>query len=240
MSARIAVFASGGGTNLQALLDHFHGGPGADAGSVELVVSDRQDAGALERAEAAGVPYQVIPVQGRPTEAVAADTVDALEAAGTTLVALAGYIRLIPEAVVRRFSSRIMNVHPSLLPAFGGRGMYGRRVHEAVLAAGCRVTGPTVHFVNERYDEGRILAQWPVPVLDDDTVDSLARRVLLAEHALYPAAVEWLARLVTGARGGGAAAVPLPGTVRGFDGTTTEEPSTETVRRMLGLDEQDG
>ncbi|HSH44560.1 MAG TPA: phosphoribosylglycinamide formyltransferase, partial [Longimicrobiales bacterium] len=225
MSARIAVFASGGGSNLQALLDHFGSGPGRGSGEVVLAVGDRPEAGALDRARAAGVDTQVIPVMGRPTEAVAADTIDALEAAGTTLVALAGYVRLVPAPVVRRFASRIVNVHPSLLPAFGGRGMYGSRVHEAVLAAGCRITGPTVHFVNERYDEGRILTQWPVPVLDDDSPESLARRVLRAEHVLYPAAVEWLARVVAGARGNDAVAPPLPGTVRGFEGMTAEAPS---------------
>jgi phosphoribosylglycinamide formyltransferase 1 len=198
MSARIAVFASGGGSNLQALIDHF---ADSDAGDIVLVISDRPDARALTRARDAGIPTHVIRVETRPIAATTADTIDALEAADVDVVALAGYLRLLPPDVVRRFAYRILNIHPALLPAFGGKGMYGERVHRAVLDTGCRITGATVHFVNERYDEGRILAQWPVPILDEDTPASLARRVLRVEHGLFPAAVEWLARILAAAEG---------------------------------------
>ena len=239
MSIRLAVFASGGGTNLQALLDHF--GDGDRGATVGLVVSDRQDAGALDRAAAAGLPGRVIGVSGRTTEEVAAETLAALEEAGTQLVALAGYLRLIPSAVTRRFAGRIVNVHPALLPAFGGQGMYGRHVHAAVLASGARVTGPTVHLVDERYDEGRILAQWPVPVLPGDTPDSLARRVLGAEHALYPATVEWLARVLESAEGDPEAAVAAAvgersGADGGFRWVDDVGADGSGIRRMLGLD----
>lgn len=238
MTVRVAVFASGGGTNLQALLDHFDGG--RHGATVALVLSDRAEAGALERARRAGVSVRVVPVQDRPTAAATAETLEALESAGTELVALAGYLRLVPAEVVTRFAHRIVNVHPALLPAFGGQGMYGANVHRAVLRAGCRVTGPTVHLVNERYDEGRILSQWPVPVLEGDTAETLGRRVLRTEHALYPATVEWLARVLARAAGepekaARAATVPAAGD-GGFRVSEDWEPDLTGIRRMLGLD----
>lgn len=239
MSARIAVFASGSGTNLQALIDHF---AASDAGDIALVVSDKPDAEALERARAAGIPTHVIRVETRPIAATTADTIDALDAAHIDVVALAGYLRLLPPDVVRRFAYRILNIHPALLPAFGGKGMYGGRVHQAVLDTGCRVTGATVHFVNERYDEGRILAQWPVPVLDEDTAATLGRRVLRIEHVLYPAAVEWLARILAAAEGDdGAAAVkdamPLPVSDEVcFTLAECGDPDRRGIRRLFALD----
>ena len=191
MSVRLAVFASGGGSNLQAILDRF-----GDAAHVRvaLVVSDRAGSGALARGAAAGVPAVHIAVGGRDEADVAAETLAALTAHRIDLLALAGYLRLVPPAVVGKYSGRMLNIHPALLPAFGGAGMYGRHVHEAVLAAGCRVTGATVHYVDERYDEGRIIAQWPVPVLPGDTAAMLAARVLKVEHRLYPAVIDAIAR----------------------------------------------
>ena len=242
MSIRIAVFASGGGTNLQALIDHFAGGAGA---RVALVVTDRPDTGAEARAREAGIATHVIQVRTRPIAAVTADIIDALEAAHIDLVALAGYLRLLPPEVVRRFAYRVLNIHPALLPAFGGKGMYGRRVHGAVLDAGCRITGPTVHFVNERYDEGRIIAQWPVPVLEDDTPETLAERVLRIEHVLYPAAVEWLAHVLAVAEGDDDAdaatvvreAMPLPVSAAVcFCLNERGEPDRRGIRRLFGLD----
>ncbi len=187
MSARAtvnaAVMASGSGSNFQALLDaEAEGAPW----KTRLLLTDRPGAGAIERAEGAGVEHAVVPVSGRSDGGVAEETLSRFEAAGIEVVFLAGYLRLIPQSVVRRYRDRMLNVHPALLPAFGGKGMWGRHVHEAVLASGARVTGPTVHLVDERYDEGRILGQWPVPVRSDDTPESLAARVLEAEHALYP------------------------------------------------------
>jgi formyltetrahydrofolate-dependent phosphoribosylglycinamide formyltransferase len=192
MSVRVAVLASGGGTNLQALLDAFNSVPDAPA-RVALVLSDRASAGALERAREHGVPGHVVPVGGRAEEEVAADTLALMEEHAIGLVALAGYLRLVPPAVIRAYRGRIVNIHPALLPAFGGQGMYGSRVHRAVLASGARVSGPTIHYVTEAYDEGRIIAQWPVPVLPDDTAETLAARVLLVEHRLYPLVIAALA-----------------------------------------------
>ncbi|MFO7893014.1 MAG: phosphoribosylglycinamide formyltransferase [Longimicrobiales bacterium] len=241
MSERLAVFASGSGTNLQALIDHFEDN---DAVEVALVISDKAECGAMERAKSAGIPNHHIPVQTRPIAAVSADTIDALESARADVVALAGYLRLVPPDVVRRFHYRILNIHPALLPSFGGKGMYGGRVHEAVLEAGCRITGPTVHFVDERYDNGRIVAQWPVPVLDDDTPETLAKRVLRVEHVLYPAAVEWLGRVLAAAEGDDAAAVrdamPLPVSDDiCFCLNEGTDPDRRGIRRLFGLDERE-
>lgn len=209
MSVRLAVFASGGGSNLQALLDRF---AAAEHVRIALVASDRGDSGALARARTAGVETVHIPVGGRTDPDIARDTLHALAAHEIDLIALAGYLRLVPPIVVERYRDRIVNIHPALLPAFGGPGMYGRHVHEAVLAAGCRVTGATVHYVDERYDAGKIIAQWPVPVFPDDDPVTLAARVLAVEHRIYPAVIEAIAR-----RRAGTAGVPTP--VRADDGT---------------------
>ena len=176
----IAVLASGGGTNLQALLDQqLH------PGRIAAVGSDRVHSGALDRARLAEVPTFVVADKGQD----AAGLLGNLRSYGAQLVVLAGYLKLVPKPVVEAFSGRILNIHPALLPGFGGAGMYGRRVHEAVLATGARVTGPTIHLVDEHYDKGTIIAQWPVPVLSGDTPDTLQARVLEAEHALFPVVV---------------------------------------------------
>ena len=177
---RAAVLVSGGGTNLQALLDH------AAPVAIARVVSSRPDAGALDRAWRAGVPTTVLRDPADPAELLGA-----LE--GADLVVLAGYLKLVPAAAVARFRWRMINIHPALLPAFGGPGMYGPSVHEAVLASGAALSGATVHYVDEQYDRGPIIAQWPVPVRPDDTAASLAERVLAAEHRLLPRVVRALA-----------------------------------------------
>ena len=183
---RVAVLASGGGTNLQALLDTCQGSAPAQ---VVLVVSNKSDAGALDRARKAGVATAVLE---DPSDGAA--VVELLRAHEVDLIVLAGYLKLVPEAVVEAFESRMLNIHPALLPSFGGPGMYGRRVHEAVLASGATVSGPTVHVVTAEYDRGPIVAQWPVPVAADDTPETLAARVLRVEHQLLPAVVLAAAR----------------------------------------------
>ncbi|GLC26400.1 phosphoribosylglycinamide formyltransferase [Roseisolibacter agri] len=188
MRARIAALASGGGSNLQALLDHLDALGDARAADVVLVAADKPQAGALARASARGIATAVL---HDPSDADALDAL--LRAHDVSLVVLAGYLKLVPAAVTARFHGRMLNVHPALLPAFGGPGMYGARVHRAVLAAGARVSGPTVHFVDEHYDRGAIVAQWPVPVSARDTPETLAARVLRAEHALLPRVVQAVA-----------------------------------------------
>ncbi|MBX9927803.1 MAG: phosphoribosylglycinamide formyltransferase [Gemmatimonadaceae bacterium] len=187
--ARIAVLASGGGSNLQALIDRIAAlGAGAPA-EIALVISDRRAAGALERATRAGIPTAYVPASA-PEGALEAALVDAQ----IDLIALAGYLRYIPVPVVQRFHARMVNIHPSLLPAFGGAGMHGMHVHRAVLAAGATESGATVHFVDEVFDRGPIAAQGRVPVLAGDDADTLAARVLTLEHRLFPWAVLALAR----------------------------------------------
>ncbi|WP_420457188.1 phosphoribosylglycinamide formyltransferase [Rubrivirga sp.] len=187
---RLALFASGGGSNVGAILD------AVDAGTLRaepvLLVSDRPGVGALARAEAREIPTEVIaPLgdDGRFAQAL----LDALARQEADAVALAGYLRKIPAPVVWAFRHRIVNVHPSLLPAFGGAGWYGRRVHQGVLDAGCQVSGATVHLVDDEFDTGPIVWQEAVRVAPDDTAETLAARVLAVEHRIFPHALALLA-----------------------------------------------
>ncbi|HEY8311918.1 MAG TPA: phosphoribosylglycinamide formyltransferase, partial [Gemmatimonadaceae bacterium] len=190
MRTRIAVLVSGGGTNLQALLDHFTALGDAACGEVVLVASNRRGAGALERARVAGVDALVFDARSED------DLARILTSRDIDMIVLAGYLRLVPPGVIARFDGRIVNVHPGPLPRFGGAGMYGRRVHEAVLASGLRESAVTVHLVTDHYDEGRELATWPVPVLGSDTSDTLAARVLRVEHIVFPRIVDALAATI--------------------------------------------
>ena len=183
---RVAVLASGGGSNLQALIEACRGRAPAQ---IAVVISNKADAGALDRARAAGIPIEVL---ANPSDGPALNAL--LQRYSVGLVVLAGYLKLIPPGTVAAFDGRIINIHPALLPSFGGPGMYGHRVHEAVLNAGASVTGVTVHLVNREYDRGSIVAQWPVPVQANDTPDTLAARVLTVEHRLLPAVVLAAAR----------------------------------------------
>ena len=183
---RVAVMVSGGGSNLQAIIDAQKSGalPGLQ---VVLVLSSKADAYALERARKDGIETAVVERKGFSTEeAFQATILEKLVQARADVVSLAGYMRKLSDEIVQRFRDRILNIHPALLPKFGGPGMYGRRVHEAVLAAGEKESGCTVHLVDEEYDHGRVLAQALVPILPDDTADTLAKRVLEQEHQLYP------------------------------------------------------
>jgi formyltetrahydrofolate-dependent phosphoribosylglycinamide formyltransferase len=193
MSARpfrfgILLSGKGRGSNTQALIDAAR--DGRIAAEAALVVSTSPGAPALERAQQAGVPTRLIPAGGFETpESLDAALADAFAAAEVDLVCLAGYMRLLGPAFLNRFPGRVINIHPGLLPAFGGKGFYGRRVHEAVLAAGATLSGVTVHFVDEEYDHGPTILQREVPVEPGDTVETLAARVLAAEHQAYPDAV---------------------------------------------------
>jgi len=183
---RVAVLVSGGGTNLQALLDTLHE---SSIARVARVISNRPDAGALARARRAGVPTTVLRDANDPAELQAA-------LGDAELVVLAGYLKRVHADVVARFRGRMINIHPALLPDFGGPGMYGRRVHEAVLASGATESGATVHLVDEEFDRGKIIAQEKVPVETGDTPETLAARVLEAEHRLLPEVVLNLARRI--------------------------------------------
>lgn len=186
---RIAILASGSGTNAQKLMDHFHGHPRIE---VALVACDKHQAQVLQRAWDAHVPSYLF--NGAQLRGGA--LLDELQAFRIDLLVLAGFMRLIPPELVRAYPDRIINIHPSLLPKHGGKGMYGDHVHEAVIAAGDQETGITIHLVNERYDEGRVLFQEKCPVLPGDDVAALAQRVHALEHAHYPLVVEAQAELL--------------------------------------------
>jgi phosphoribosylglycinamide formyltransferase-1 len=181
MTMRIAVAISGRGSNLEALLRALE--PGAPA-AVVLVLSDRADAAGLARARERGIPAEVI---SQPEDGD--EWLTLIRKSQADLVVLAGYVKLVPASEIAAYRGRIINIHPALLPDFGGKGMYGSRVHQAVLASGVRETGATVHLVDEVYDRGAVLAQARVPVLPGDTPERLAERVLEVEHRLLPAVV---------------------------------------------------
>jgi len=191
MPSRLAVLASGRGSNLQAIIDHFDNIARERIAKVVLVASNRADSPALIRAATASIDIASFDAADDGTQLL-----ELLNRFRVDLVVLAGYLKRIPSRVVREYSGRILNIHPALLPEFGGEGMYGTRVHEAVIASGAKESGVSVHIVNDEYDRGPIVAQWRVPVEPDDTPDSLAARVLSVEHVVYPRVIEMVAILL--------------------------------------------
>lgn len=193
----VAVLVSGGGTNLQAILDAEKRGELPHA-RVGIVVSSRPDAYALKRAEEAGVPTAVAERKKCASqEEFEGEIEGAIESVGAEVIVLAGFMSILSEKFTSRYPERIINVHPSLIPKFCGKGFYGLKVHEAVLAAGEKVTGATVHYVNEIPDGGRIIFQKEVAVREDDTPETLQRRVMEeAEWKLLPRAVELTAERI--------------------------------------------
>ena len=194
VKTRIAVLVSGGGTNLQALLDAQAAGA-LPAGEIVLVIASNDKAFAIQRAEQAGVPTVVCSRKDLGSqEAFETDISQALAEHGVELIVLAGFMSILSEDFTRRWPERILNVHPSLIPSFCGKGYYGLKVHQAALDYGVKVTGATVHFVNEVPDGGRILLQKAVDILPDDTPETLQRRVMeQAEWKLLPQAVQMVA-----------------------------------------------
>ena len=192
---KIAVFVSGGGTNLQALIDAQAAGI-LQNGEIVLVLSSSESAYALTRAANAGIKGVTVSRKAAASqEAFEAGILAELRAAGAEMIVLAGFMSILSESFTSRFPRRILNVHPSLIPAFCGKGFYGLRVHEAALAYGVKVTGATVHFVNEVPDGGEIILQKAVDILEDDTPETLQRRVMEeAEWKLLPLAAEQVAR----------------------------------------------
>lgn len=195
LSANIAVLVSGGGTNLQALLDAEKDGI-IKSGSIRLVISNKPDAYALTRAAKAGVATAVVSRDEHPTkELFEGAIIKLLEQNNIDLIVLAGFMVILSESFTSRYPERIINVHPSLIPSFCGEGFYGLRVHRAALDYGVKVTGATVHFVNEIPDGGRIIMQKAVDVKDGDTPETLQRRVMEeAEWQILPLAIEKVSR----------------------------------------------
>ena len=195
VKTRIAVLVSGGGTNLQAILDAQTAGKLED-GEIVLVIASNSRAFALQRAEKAGVPAVVCSRKALGSQEAFEEAISkALTDHGVELIVLAGFMSILSENFTRQWPERILNVHPSLIPSFCGKGFYGLKVHEAALDYGVKVTGATVHFVNEVPDGGRILLQKAVDILPDDTPETLQRRVMeQAEWKLLPEAVQLVAR----------------------------------------------
>nr|WP_325196612.1 phosphoribosylglycinamide formyltransferase [uncultured Oscillibacter sp.] len=194
--ARIAVFVSGGGTNLEALLNAQEAG-GIPHGEIVLVVASNETAYALTRAANHGVPGVAVPRKQMTQEAFEAVISEKLAEYDVDIIVLAGFLSILSADFVKQWPERIINVHPSLIPSFCGKGMYGLKVHEAALAKGVKVTGATVHLVNEIPDGGRILLQKAVEILPDDTPEVLQRRVMeQAEWILLPQAAELLCKQI--------------------------------------------
>lgn len=200
LKAKIAVLVSGGGTNLQALIDAQNSGI-IHSGEIVLVISNHADAYALTRAEKAGIEGLYISKKELKTqEAFESAIMTALEERGIDLIVLAGFMSILSERFTARYDHRIINIHPSLIPSFCGQGFYGLHVHEAALAKGVKVTGATVHFVNEIPDGGEIIAQKAVEVQDGDTPEVLQRRVMeQAEWIILPQSVERIAEQISNA-----------------------------------------
>lgn len=195
--AKVAVLVSGGGTNLQALIDAAAGGI-IKSGQIALVVSNKADAYALTRAKAAKIKTAVIESDYTKKAEFEKALGCLLEENGIDLIVLAGFMLILSRDFVSRYEKRIINVHPSLIPAFCGEGFYGLRVHEAALDYGVKVTGATVHFVNEIADGGEIIMQKPVRIYENDTPERLQKRVMRqAEWKILPAAVEKVCKKIT-------------------------------------------
>jgi len=186
---RLAVLLSGSGRTLENLLDWI--GAGRLAATIETVVSSRGDVRGIQIAERAGIPFTILPPQGRPLADWSAEVFSACRLAKPDLVVMAGFLHLVE--IPADFAGRVINIHPALLPAFGGKGFHGMHVHRAVVARGCTVSGCTVHLVDNEYDHGRILLQKTVPVLRDDSPESLAARVFAAECETLPEAINRIA-----------------------------------------------
>ncbi len=185
---RIAIFASGSGTNAERIITHFLDNK---FGEVLIVLSNNPNAYVLERAAKLSVKTHVF---DRDTFRNTSEIPDLLDLLGIDLIVLAGFLWLIPSGLIRRFSGQIINIHPALLPKYGGKGMYGHHVHEAVLAKGETESGISIHYVNEVYDDGRIIFQAKCDVLPGDTGESLAQRIHHLEYEHYPAVIEGLLR----------------------------------------------
>ena len=189
---RIGVLASGGGTNLQAIIDACESGE--IDGDVVVVISNVPEAFALERAKKHGIDAFAFPHKGITREDHEKDVIDCLEQHQVDLVVLAGYLRMLTPVMINKYAGRMMNTHPALLPSFGGKGMHGLNVHQAVLDCGCKVSGCTIHFVTLDVDGGQIILQRAVPVQENDSAEMLQERILKEEHKLLPRAIQLFAQ----------------------------------------------
>lgn len=180
---KIAILASGEGTNAEQIIRHFEA---SETARVVLVVSNKSQAGVLRRADRLGVPSAVVSAAGFAS----GEALQVLRQSGADLIVLAGFLLRVPDDILHEWPHRIVNIHPSLLPKFGGKGMYGSNVHRAVIEAGEHESGITIHYIDEHYDQGTVILQATCPVLTDDTPDTLAARVHQLEYKHYPEVIE--------------------------------------------------
>ncbi len=182
----IAIFASGSGTNAEQIIKYFAGNQSA---KVSVILTNNENAYVLERAKKFNIPYRIFSKE----EFYKSDNIlDLLQEYNIDLIVLAGFLWLVPVNLLKAYHNRIINIHPALLPKYGGKGMYGARVHEAVIESGDKESGISIHYVNEKYDEGEIIFQAKVKVETDDTPDSLAKKIHVLEYEHYPKVVEQL------------------------------------------------
>jgi phosphoribosylglycinamide formyltransferase-1 len=192
MELKLGFFASGSGSNIQAILDNIR--KGLLRAEAKVIITNNSDAGIVERAKRAGVPCYHVSSATHPEENERAGKfIEILKKHDVNLICLAGYMKKLPDKVMKEFKGKVLNIHPALLPKFGGKGMYGMNVHRAVIESGDKITGATVHIVSSEYDKGRILSQTTVPVMPGEKAEELQKRVLKAEHIIYSETLQKIA-----------------------------------------------
>ena len=187
---KLAVLVSGGGSNLQSIIDQTKNGILKDIAEVVIVISNNPSAYGLERAKKENIESVALDYKNMDKKTYDEQLYKLIKESGADLICLAGYLKKVPDTIVKEYKSRILNIHPALLPKFGGKGMYGHFVHEAVVKAKEKKSGPTVHYVDENYDTGSIILQTEVPVYETDTPEDVAARVLVQEHIIFPQAIK--------------------------------------------------
>lgn len=187
---KLAVLVSGGGSNLQSIIDETKNGILKDIAEVVIVISNNPSAYGLERAKKENIKSVALDYKNMDKNDYDKQLYNLIKESGADLICLAGYLKKVPDIIVKEYKSRVLNIHPALLPKFGGKGMYGHFVHEAVVKAKEKKSGPTVHYVDENYDTGSIILQTEVPVYETDAPEDVAARVLVQEHIIFPKAIK--------------------------------------------------
>ena len=187
---KLAVLVSGGGSNLQSIIDQTKNGILKDIAEVVIVISNNPSAYGLERAKKENIKAVALDYKNMDKKDYDEQLYKLIQESGADLICLAGYLKKVPDVIVKEYKSRVLNIHPALLPKFGGKGMYGHFVHEAVVKAKEKKSGPTVHYVDENYDTGSIILQTEVPVYETDSPEDVAARVLVQEHIIFPKAIK--------------------------------------------------
>ena len=187
---KLAVLVSGGGSNLQSIIDETKNGILKDIAQVVIVISNNPSAYGLERAKKENIKEVALDYKNMDKKDYDEQMYKLIKESDADIICLAGYLKKVSDTIVKEYKSRILNIHPALLPKFGGKGMYGHFVHEAVVKAKEKKSGPTVHYVDENYDTGSIILQTEVPVYETDTPEDVAKRVLVQEHIIFPKAIK--------------------------------------------------